>query len=397
MNPNYLLFKVSVLQHATEGTNCSYAEDILTVVCNPQPTPTCTNTPTSSNTPTPTPSITATATVTPSITPTISITPSITATVSLTPSITPTNTQTPTPTTTPTPTLPPVIPPLQSISIDNDLVWLFNTNEYPVLIQSQRSDTNGMSWQDIGPFVNVVANGSSSIFYNGDTNTKYRSRAFSLGAGTLSSPWSNVYIYTNPDAIAAPIINYDFNTSYLYIFNVNDVLVNMIIEKSEDGIVWQYALSTSESINANTNKSFTISGTPYTKFRALYFSAGLGYSVSSWSYTDLILPTPTSTRTPTPTITPTSTSNFINSLTILSGSNYISGNGLTFSGNTGDRIEYIAQNGYDLPSTMNISVGGIIKATVIFPASIYNNKLFKVTISGIPYIGNFIAGNINFI
>jgi len=115
--------------------------------------------------------------------------------------------------------------------------------------------------------------------------------------------------------------------------------------------------------------------------------------------------TPTLSITPTtsitPTVTPTTTRSdiFSNSLVISAGSNYISGDGITFtSSNTGDKLEYNKlQTSFDLPFIMTIIVNGTIKSTVILPSSSYMSKTFRITLNGIIYIGNFISGNINFI
>lgn len=49
-NPNYLLFKVSVLEHVASNEACRIGEDILTVICEPPPA-----SPLPAVTPTPTP------------------------------------------------------------------------------------------------------------------------------------------------------------------------------------------------------------------------------------------------------------------------------------------------------------------------------------------------------
>lgn len=103
---DYLLFKISALEHATPGESCRFGEDILTVICDNIVYPTPTNTPTRTNTPTPTPTISGTPTNTPTNTPsqptpTPTTTPTITPTNTSTPTVTPSNTST----TTPTPTV----------------------------------------------------------------------------------------------------------------------------------------------------------------------------------------------------------------------------------------------------------------------------------------------------
>ena len=105
-----------------------------------------------------------------------------------------------------------------------------------------------------------------------------------------------------------------------------------------------------------------------------------------------ISPTQTSTVTPTPSMS------FADILTVPSGINYISGNGLTFVGSVGDSLSCIGQNGSDLPATMNISVSGVVRSSVVFPNSVYNGKLFRFSLSSnnTSYVGNFTSGNINF-
>ena len=104
---DYLLLKITVLEHAVAGSDCRIGEDVLTVICDPAPsqTPTATTTPTNTPTvtPTKTPTNTPTNTVTSSVTPS-SVTQTPTPTVTTTPSVTPTNTGTPQPTNTMTPT-----------------------------------------------------------------------------------------------------------------------------------------------------------------------------------------------------------------------------------------------------------------------------------------------------
>lgn len=116
--------------------------------------------------------------------------------------------------------------------------------------------------------------------------------------------------------------------------------------------------------------------------------------------TNTVTATPTATiiSTPTPTVTPTKAPQFLDSLTIPSGINYISSNGLTFTGSNGDVLSYNSQTGFDLPATMNIRVSGVARASVVFPNTIYLNKPFKFTMNsnGTSYIGNFTSGNINF-
>lgn len=110
--------------------------------------------------------------------------------------------------------------------------------------------------------------------------------------------------------------------------------------------------------------------------------------------------TPLVTMTPTVTPTPSATpnNNLLNLLTVPSGVNYVSGDGLTFAGNTGDKLAYNSQTGGDLPSTMNISISGILKSSIIFPNSIYLGKPFRFTLgsNNASYSGNFTTGNINF-
>lgn len=86
----YLLLKISVLEHATATEDCRLSEDILTVICDPAPSPT----------PTATVTITPTLTATPTNTPTNTVTPTPTPTITSSPAV-------PTPTPTPTVTASP--------------------------------------------------------------------------------------------------------------------------------------------------------------------------------------------------------------------------------------------------------------------------------------------------
>lgn len=401
---DYLLLKITLLEHATDNSACRTVEDVLTIICDPAPSPTPTNTPTN------TPTITPTITNTPTVTPTISITPTITPTISNTPTNTPTITLSPTATITPSPTNILLLPPILSFDNINNQLYYFNLNDSNVLIQTQKSYDNGSTWEDILPYISVNANSNNFQSYTDTvTNTKFRARVFSSGSGSQISAWSYNYTYSAGD-IAAPVINYNSTNNSIYLFNVNDFNVVMLVEKSEDGLSWYNVSSNNIDLNANSSRTVSIIGSNTTQFRARAYSAGLGTFVSDWSYVNRLAPSSTPTNTPTvtrtvtptvtpsvtPTLTPTSTPNFFNSLTILAGNNYISGNGLTFSGNPGDKLEYAAQNGFDLPATMNILVGGIIKNTIIFPSAIYMGKLFRVTLNGISYTGNFISGSVSF-
>lgn len=103
---DYLLLKITVLEHGSVNQDCRVGEDILTVICDlplsPTPTPTATLTPTITSTPTNTITPSSTLTPTPTITST-SVTPTPTSTQTPTPSITATVTPTVTTTTTNTP------------------------------------------------------------------------------------------------------------------------------------------------------------------------------------------------------------------------------------------------------------------------------------------------------
>lgn len=357
---------------------------------------------------------------------------------------TPTATNTPTATTTPTPTIPLLVPPILSFDSSNNQLYCFNINDIDVMIQVQKSYDNGSSWEDTPSLIRLSSNSNIYQSYTDtSTNLKFRARAFSPGLGTNVSAWSYDYVY-NSENISSPIMNYDSSNNTVELFNINDYNVVALLEKSEDGIEWFNASNTNLDIGANSRRVSTIDGTNAWRFRSRLYSAGRGNFVSSWSYTNGVPPSPTptrtvtvtptvtttptvtstitptvtstvtptatstttptitqtatATRTPTvtPTVTPTSTSNFINILTIPTASTFIIGNGLTFSANTGDKLEYVAQTGSDLPSTMNIVVAGTIRATIIFPLSAYIGKTFRVTLGGVSYIGNFNSGNLNF-
>lgn len=240
---DYLLLKITVLEHASVSENCRLGEDIITIICDPAPTPTPTSTITQTPTNTSTPTNTATNTPTNSVTPTNTATPTVTATV------TPTNTQTSsvTPTVTPTNTVTPTV--TASVTATNTVTPTVTSTVTPTLTR---------------------------------TNT--------------------------------------------------------------------------------------------------------------------LTPTNTSTPTVTPTVTPTSSSNYFDSLIVPSGVNYISGNGLTFVASYGDILSYNNQIGSDLPATMNISVSGVVRASVTFPNAIYINKPFRFTLkaNNTNYISNFTSGTINF-
>jgi len=238
---DYLLLKVTVLEHASVNEDCRIGEDLLTIICDPPVSPT----PTQTLTVTPTNTVTPTTTAT--ITPTSSITPTVTSTSTVTPTVTPTNTVTPTVTSTATPT---------------------NT---------------------ITPTATVTATPTNTV---------------------------------------TPTV-------------------------------------TSTATPTNT-------ATPTR--------------------------TVTPTNTVTPTVTPTNTMMFANTLTIPSGINYVFGNGLTFVASSGDSLSYMGQIGSDLPLTMNIVINGVVKSTIIFPASSYLGKPFRFLLSSsnLIYTGNFISGNIIF-
>lgn len=123
----------------------------------------------------------------------------------------------------------------------------------------------------------------------------------------------------------------------------------------------------------------------------LFITNGQSFALSS-NNSNTVTPTPTNTPTPTSIM-------FTQTITIQSGVGYVSGDGgLTFAANIGDRLSYTNQIGLDLPATMNIVIGGVVKATVIFPSSLYFGKPFRFFLNetSTNYIGNFIAGIVNF-
>jgi hypothetical protein len=110
--------------------------------------------------------------------------------------------------------------------------------------------------------------------------------------------------------------------------------------------------------------------------------------------------TPTQTATVTPTLTPTLTLfDFVDSLTLSTNNSYTANHGLTFVANSGDQLYYNNNIEYlDLPSIMNVSISGIVRATTIFPINSYLGKPFKffLNTNNTYYIGYFSSGNINF-
>lgn len=116
---DYLLLKITILEHATTTEDCRFAEDILSVICNPAISATPTRTPF----PTPTPTLTPTNTVTPTLTSTVTatpITPTPTPTNTVTPTITPTNTLTPTVTSSPVAVI--------SLNFNNNWTYILDNN-----------------------------------------------------------------------------------------------------------------------------------------------------------------------------------------------------------------------------------------------------------------------------
>lgn len=99
---DYLLLKITVLEHGSVYQNCRIGEDIITIICDipvsptPTQTQTMTLTPTNTSTVTPTVTTTTTETATPTTT---KATPTPTSTLTNTPTVTPTVTLTQTPTT----------------------------------------------------------------------------------------------------------------------------------------------------------------------------------------------------------------------------------------------------------------------------------------------------------
>ena len=156
---DYLLLKISVLEHSTTTENCRLSEDILTVICDPapSPTPTTTNTQTPTTTSTPTNTTTNTTTPTPTVTVTSSSatqtpTPTATTTPTLTPTVTATPTLTPTPTSSPAP----------QITLDSANNWTYVFGNAVVLkfIRQNSSQT------DISiniPSNNISLNANNSI------------------------------------------------------------------------------------------------------------------------------------------------------------------------------------------------------------------------------------------
>jgi hypothetical protein len=148
---DYLLLKITVLEHASANAECRIGEDVLTVICDPpiSPTPTQTTTVTPTNTITPTNTVTNTSTQTP--TPTITSTPvtstptpTITSTSTITPTVTPTSTITPTLTSTitATPTNSSSSPANISLNLTNNWTYTFNNTVLMRFIRQENVSTN---------------------------------------------------------------------------------------------------------------------------------------------------------------------------------------------------------------------------------------------------------------
>lgn len=418
---DYLLLKITVLEHASVSENCRIGEDILTVICDPalSPTPTTTSTPTPTLTATPTNTVTNSPTPTPTATVTASpITPTPTPTNTSTPTATPTNTATPTATTTPTPTNVPIIPPIVSYNDSNDQLYFFNINDISVLLQTQRSTDGGNSWQDIGPFISVDANAGIYISHTDTSTTKFRARAFSSGGGSIVSSWSHEYTYANTDSLNAPVINYNYNNGLLQLFNLNDFNVIALIERSEDGSVWHNITDYNVTINSNSSRLMAVSANISTKFRALVFTQDNGSSVSLWSVTNnpIVSPTPTATTTPTqtptattpstPTTTPTITPSPMINISLNTANNW------TYSLDNNIILKFTPLNSSfnniviripllgvslisnnSLPSVSNIVYGVSSYGQLIYNGPIFENKPIQV-ISGLAtYQGNILSQN----
>lgn len=415
----YLLLKISVLEHSTATEDCRLSEDILTVICDPVPSPTptatTTTTPTLTVTPTNTPTNTSTPTPTPTITSspvTPTPTPTSTATPTATPTVTPTNTLTPTATATPTPTNAPITPPIVSFNDSSDQLYFFNLNDASVLLQTQRSTDNGTSWQDIGPFISVDSNAGIYVSHTDTAATKFRTRAFSAGGGSIVSSWSYEYAYANSDGLNAPVINYNYDNGLLQLFNLNDFNVIALIERSEDGNVWHNITDYNVTMNANSSRSMAVSASIGTKFRALVFTQGGGSSVSSWSVTNnpivsptptttpKVTPTPTATLPSTPTPTPTVTTSPMANITLNAANNwtYVLSNAVVLkfirqnSAQTdisinvpSNNISLIANN--SVPSVSNIVFNNNIIGQLIYNGPIFENKPLNVNIGAALYTG----------
>lgn len=411
----YLLLKISVLEHSTATEGCRLSEDILTVICDPVPSPTPTATTTATPTLTATPTNTPTNTETPTPTPTITsspVTPTPTPTSTATPTVTPTNTLTPTNTSTPTPTNAPITPPIVSFNDSSDQLYFFNLNDASVLLQTQRSTDNGTSWQDIGPFISVDSNAGIYVSHTDTSTTKFRARAFSAGGGSIVSPWSYEYAYANSDGLNAPVINYNYDNGLLQLFNLNDFSVIALIERSEDGNVWHNTTDYNVIMNANSSRSMAVSANIGTKFRALVFTQGNGASVSQWSVTNnpIVSPTPTVTSSATPTPTPTlpATPTPTPTVTVSPMANIIlnAANNWTYVLSNAVVLKFIRQNSAQtdisinvpsnnisliannsVPSVSNIVFNNNIIGQLIYNGPIFENKPLNVNIGAASYTG----------
>ncbi len=410
---SYLLLKVSVLEHATDSSNCKTSEDIISIVCEPAPSPTPSITPTITPSITPTntvtPTVTATVTITPTNSVTPSLTPTLTPTITLTPSITNTPTLTSTPTVTPTPTNTLLVPPILSFDNSNNQLYYFNLNDTECVIQTQRSYDDGITWEDIISYINIGSNTSVFRSHSEDNiKVKLRARLFSSGIGNQISDWSYNYTYSSGD-IAAPVISYNSSTNTIQLFNINEYSVVMVLEKSENGLSWFNVTNSNLSLIPNSGLTInSVVSTDITQFRARSYSAGSGTFVSSWSYanrsapspTPTITPTLTSTLTPTPTITVTKTPSQTpaGSIMLSSANNwtYILNNTIAIKFNRQhlsqtniviniplNNISLVANN--IIPSVSNIVYNNNTLGQLLYNSIIFENKLFNVTVDGVLY------------
>jgi hypothetical protein len=319
---------------------------------------------------------------------------------------------TPTATATPTPTNAPITPPIVSFNDNNDQLYFFNLNDAATLLQTQRSTDNGTSWQDIGPFISIDANAGIYVSHTDTATTKFRTRAFSAGGGSIVSSWSYEYAYANSDGLNAPVINYNYDNGLLQLFNLNDFNVIALIERSEDGNVWHNITDYNVTMNANSSRSMAVSASIGTKFRALVFTQGGGSSVSSWSVTNnpivsptptttpTVTPTPTATLPSTPTPTPTVTTSPMANITLNAANNwtYVLSNAVVLkfirqnSAQTdisinvpSNNISLIANN--SVPSVSNIVFNNNIIGQLIYNGPIFENKPLNVNIGAALYTG----------
>lgn len=355
-----------------------------------------------------------TPTVTPTITPTPTITSTLTPTPTVTPSITPTLTTTPTVTPTRTPNTS-TNAPLVSFDYTREKLFISNLNDMDSVLQIQKSNNSGQSWEDILFFYTIEANTSVYIDYQAPISTIFRARSFLQSTGTGISSWSHEHNYTNADNIASPIVSYI--DPFLNVYNINDSEVFVLLEEYYNNAYWQNLLDYVLTIPANSNYPILLPNMSGKRFRARFFYNIYGASVSDWGYSELPSPTasptstpsptPTSTLTPTPTITPTRTQAISSFFTLNSDNNW------TYSVNNNILAQFVIDNNSiqsniafkiyitDIPTDIDNSipsVSNIIQNGVYYGQLLYhpvlNGKTIQLVSGNDSYSGTILSKNL---